>query len=104
MPVQIKVAFRGAEAWVSGLRRLKLAVGNMPAEVIRPEMETAADESGRSYPAELPGQTYVRTGARYDRTRVEAYQGNNQYAKSYVVKSDPTYQGRSADPYVLGDA
>lgn len=104
MPVQIKTTFKGDKVIQSGLTRVKTEVGNIPAGIIRPEMEQAADETGRGYPPELPGQRYVRTGARYAATRVEAG-ANNQYSKSYTVVSDPKYAGgRSADPYVLGDA
>lgn len=103
MPVQIKTTFKGDKVIQSGLQRLKSGVENIPAGIIRPEMEQAAEEA-RTYPAELPGQRYVRTGARYAATRVEAG-ANNQYSKSYTVVSDPKYAGgRSADPYVLGDA
>lgn len=99
---QITVTIKGADVIQSGLKKLGLAVTNMPAAVVRPEMDAARDEL-RTYPAELPGQRYVRTGARYRATRVEAG-SNNQYVKSYTLKSDPTYRGRSADPYVVGDA
>jgi len=68
------------------------------AGIVRPEIDTARDEL-RTYPPELPDQRYIRTGKRYRATRVEYLGG-----QSYRLISDPSYKGRSADPYVLGDA
>src|SRR5690348_14054608 len=88
----------------TALRNALLAVGNLPAKVIRPEMDTAAAEI-KNYPAELPGQRYVRTGRRAAATKVEAIAGNNAYSKAYIIKSNPVYAGgRTADPYVIGNA
>ncbi len=103
MPVQVTARVKGQKL-LSGVQRLKLAIANLPAQYVRPEMEQARAELVDPYPDELPNQSYQRTGKRGERTRVESYAGNNQYSKAYVIKSDPVYNGRSADPYVLGDA
>lgn len=97
MPVQLQVKVRGGEVR-SILGRLNLVVKRLPNGVMRPEMEIARDEL-RTYPAELPGQRYVRTGKRYAATQLQ-YNGG----QSYTLVSNPTYAGRSADPYVVGDA
>lgn len=103
MPVQITVTMKNGELIQSNLIREKLAIESIPSVILKEEMELGAQEAG-TYPDELPNQRYERTGARGRRTRLEYGRGNNQYSQSYTIKSDPTYRGRSADPYVLGDA
>jgi len=104
MSVQVTARITGDALIMSGIQREKLAVNTITADIMREEMDTVIAETGQNYPDELPGQRYQRTGKRYDATHVEYGRGNNQYSKSYTVKSNPTYGGRSADPYVLGDA
>jgi hypothetical protein len=94
---QLKVTVRDNEVRTIN-ERLTLAVKRLPAGIMRPIVDEGVEEL-RTDPAERPGQRYVRTGARYSRTRAE-YTGG----QSYRFVSDPTYRGRSADPYVLGDA
>lgn len=88
----------------TAFKRAGLAVQNLPAKVVRPEVEQARDEL-REYPSELPGQKYRRTGRRYTATKVEAVAGNNQYSKSYRLVSNPRYPGgRTGNPFTVGDA
>ena len=62
-------------------------------------MMMAARDEVRTYPAPLPGQRYKRTGKRYAATNV--YRVDN---KTYRLDSNPTYRGRTANPYVVGDS
>jgi len=81
-----------------------LAVQNLPAKVVRPEMEQARDEVA-TYPAELPNQRYVRTGRRGEATKLVAAPGNNQYSSKYTLESNPSYPGGgTGNPYTIGDA
>lgn len=73
-----------------------LAVERFPRKVLKVEMEQARDEL-RTYPPPRAGQTYVRTGKRYRATKVVAVGGTG-----YRLESNPLYNGRSANPYVLG--
>ena len=97
MPVQLTIRVRD-HAIKTVNAKLLTALRRIPAGIVRPEIDTARDEL-RTYPPELPNQRYVRTGKRYRATRVEYLGG-----QSYRLISDPSYKGRSADPYVLGDA
>lgn len=100
---ELKVTIRDAEVRTR-LGKATMAVQNLPAKVIRPEMDAARDEL-RTYPPEIPGQKYRRTGRRYEATRVVAGAGNNASAKSYTLESNPRYAGgRSGNPYTIGDA
>lgn len=74
-----------------------LAVKSLPKKVIKPIMEEARDEV-RTYPPERPGQRYVRTGKRYAATKLESVD------HGYRLESNPRYGGRTANPYVIGDA
>ena len=88
----------------SALGNALLAVKNLPAKVIRPELDAAVTEL-KQYPATLPNQRYVRTGRRGAATKLRAVSGNNAYSKSYVVESRPVYGGgRTGDPYTVGNA
>jgi hypothetical protein len=85
-------------------RKAGLAVQNLPAKVVRAEVEQASEEL-RTYPPELPGQKYQRTGNRYRATKVVARSGNNQFSKAYTIESNPRYKGgRTGNPYTVGDA
>jgi hypothetical protein len=85
-------------------RKAGLAVENLPAKIIRPEVEAGVEEL-RTYPAELPGQKYQRTGNRYRATRMAAKSGNNATSKTYTIESNPRYgRGRTGNPYTIGDA
>lgn len=82
-----------------------LAVANLPARVVRPEVEQARADVVDPYPPELPGQKYIRTFKRQAATRVVAASGNNQYTSKYTIQSTPNYgRGQTGNPYVLGDA
>ncbi len=108
---QITVTIHGADVLQSGLKKLGLAVSNMPAKVIRPEMEQAGTETsggysgGNSYTVpERPGQDYVRTGTYGSRTRVVPGD-NNQYLKSYKLESGASYSRHvGGDAYGQGQA
>ena len=97
MPVQLAIRVRD-HAIKTVNAKLLTALRRIPAGIVRPEIDAARDEL-RTYPPELPDQRYIRTGKRYRATRVEYLGG-----QSYRLISDPSYKGRSADPYVLGDA
>src|SRR3990167_2003442 len=97
MPVQLTIRVRD-HAIKTVNAKLWTALRRIPAGIVRPEIDTARDEL-RTYPPELPDQRYIRTGKRYRATRVQYLGG-----QSYRLISDPSYKGRSADPYVLGDA
>lgn len=100
---KLTVTIRDAEVRTR-LSRAVMAVQNLPAKVVRAEMDAARDEL-RAYPPELPNQRYQRTGRRYEATVIEAQSGNNASAKAYALVSDPRYPGgRNANPYVVGDA
>ena len=100
---QITVTVHDSEV-KTAINHATLAVRNLPAKVVKPIMEDAKDEA-RTYPPELPNQRYVRTGKRYEATKLISVIGNNQYKTSYRITSNPRYaDGRSGNPYVLGDA
>lgn len=73
--------------------RAVLAVQTVPKKLIKAEMQKALDES-RKYPAELPGQRYVRTGTYYRSFKLEPMQG-----QAYRLSSSAKYA-----KYVGGDA
>ena len=81
------------------VQRAALAVKNLPAKVIKAEMERARDEA-RFYPPELPDQRYIRTGKRYDATKLVKVE-----RAKYRIESTPRYRyGQTGNPYVIGDA
>lgn len=101
---QISIRMDGSKV-TSVARSGRLAVANMPAKVVKPEVDQARDELVNPYPPELPGQRYRRTGKRAEATRVVAQPGNNQFSKKYTLESTPNYGGgKTGNPYVLGDA
>ncbi len=89
----------------TAIQHATMAVQNLPAKVVRPEVEQARRDLVEPYPPELPGQKYIRTGRRYQATKVQATIGSNQYSKTYAIVSNPHYRrGQTGNPYVLGDA
>lgn len=75
-----------------------LAVEKLPDDVMFPILAEARDEV-RTYPAERPGQRYIRTGNRYRATYLQ------KEGRAFRLYSNPRYgSGRSADPYVVGNA
>lgn len=95
MPITIRI--QDGEVKQS-LAKAQLAVRNLPDKIIWPIMTEARDEL-QTYPDELPGQKYIRTGNRYRATRVQKEGG------AFRMISDPRYaRGGTGNPYVLGDA
>lgn len=74
------------------------AIPRITDRQVKKAMEAARDEI-RTYPPQLPDQKYKRTGKRYRATVVK-----KNGAKSYTIESNPTYRGRTANPYVIGDS
>lgn len=100
---QITVQVHDSEVKQS-LQRTALAVKNLPAKVVKAEVQQARDEVA-TYPPELPNQRYIRTGKRGQATKVVSYVGSNQYQSKYTVESNPDYgRGRTGNPYVIGDS
>ena len=89
----------------TAFKRAGMAVQNLPAKVVRAEVEQARRELVEPYPPEIPGQKYIRTGRRYAATRIKAKAGNNAYSKTYTLESNPRYpRGGTGNPYTIGDA
>jgi hypothetical protein len=82
-----------------GLRVVGDAIPRATDRLVKKTMEAARDEV-RTYPPELPGQKYKRTGRRYRATKVVRAD-----TRAYRLESNPVYPGgRTANPFVVGDA
>jgi hypothetical protein len=100
---QVSVRIEGAEVVISKFQKLTVAMSDITAGEARGEMQQARDELA-TYPAEIPGQRYVRTGKRGRATKLEAMSGNNASSKRYTLESNPQYGRGSGNPYTVGDA
>lgn len=78
------------------LSRAALAVEKLPKKIIKAEVELARDEA-RTYPPELPGQKYRRTGTYYRSFKIQPVRGG------YTLSSDARQRGRAYTQYVGGD-
>lgn len=81
------------------LRNVGDAIPRITDKAVKNAMTAARDEV-RTYPPERPGQRYRRTGKRYRATQVVKVG-----LRAYRLESNPVYKGgRTANPYVIGDA
>ena len=81
------------------LRNVGDAIPRITDKAVKNAMTAARDEV-RTYLPIRPGQRYKRTGKRYRATQVV-----KAGLRAYRLESNPVYKnGRTANPYVIGDA